>query len=102
MPRFLFPFLSHQNFWTEIGKETATAEAEALQLRQRVALAAEIKAVLDSWVRFESQQRTEAQQTMAETIIGRVQTQIDEPKFQKAVLDQAILQVESLVKAKAL
>lgn len=39
---------------------------------------------------------------MAETIIGRVQTQIDEPKFQKAVLDQAILQVESLVKAKAL
>ena len=38
-----------------LSKETAKLESDAFVLRQRVALASELKTVLDSWVRFEQQ-----------------------------------------------
>ncbi|ODV79838.1 ATP synthase subunit 4 mitochondrial precursor, partial [Suhomyces tanzawaensis NRRL Y-17324] len=40
-----------------VSKETAQLEAESFELKQKIAVATEAKATLDSWVRFEQAQR---------------------------------------------
>jgi len=62
--------------------------------RQRVALAAEVKTVLDSWVRFEQQEKENEQAQLVKTIVDNVRKNISEEKTQKDVLVWAVSEVE--------
>ncbi|KAI9510556.1 ATP synthase [Russula earlei] len=86
----------------DISKETARLEADAFVQRQRVALAAEVKAVLDSWVRFEQQEKENEQARLAKAIVDNVLKTISEEKSQKEVLAWAVSEVDQLVKNKAI
>ncbi|TDL26642.1 ATP synthase [Rickenella mellea] len=85
-----------------ISKETAQLESEVFVQRQKAALAGELKAVLDSWVRFEQQQKEDEQQQLARAVIDKVMKSIGDEKTQKDVLMNAIAEVEQLVKSKAI
>ncbi|KAK0549979.1 atp4 subunit B of the stator stalk of mitochondrial F1F0 ATP synthase [Tilletia horrida] len=85
-----------------LAKETAKVEQEVFELQQRTKLASELKAVLDSWVRFEGQQREEEQRALAEAIVKKVSASLKDEKLQKQILEGAIANVEQLVKAKTI
>lgn len=82
----------------QVSKETAELEARAFELEQKVNFSNQAKAVLDSWVRHESSVRQRQQQQLAETLMQNIQQQVRDPSFQKQALQQAIQDVERLVK----
>ncbi|KAK3939131.1 ATP synthase subunit 4, mitochondrial [Diplogelasinospora grovesii] len=81
----------------EVSKETAKLEAEAYELEQRTALAAEAKTVLDSWVRYESQVKQRQQKELAQSIIAKVQKELENPKVLQQILQQSVADVERIV-----
>ena len=83
-----------------LSKDTANTESKVFELTQQNAVNAEVKSVLDSWVRFESQQRESEQAQLTETVINNVTKQINDDKFQKDTLAQAVADIEQLVKDK--
>ncbi|KAF9224133.1 ATP4, subunit B of the stator stalk of mitochondrial F1F0 ATP synthase [Gyrodon lividus] len=85
-----------------LSKETAQLEADAFVQRQKVALASELKAVLDSWVRYEQQQKESEQVELAKSVVAKVMAGLHDEKTQKDILTSAIAEVEQLVKAKAI
>ncbi|CCC06220.1 hypothetical protein SMACR_00437 [Sordaria macrospora] len=80
-----------------VSKETAKLEAEAYELEQRTALAAEAKTVLDSWVRYEGQVKQRQQKELAQSVIAKVQKELENPKVLKQILDQSVADVEKIV-----
>ncbi|KAJ9156859.1 ATP synthase subunit 4 [Coniochaeta hoffmannii] len=84
-----------------VSKETAKLEAEAYELEQRTALAAEAKAVLDSWVRYEGQVKQRQQKELAESVIAKVQKELENPKVLQQILQQSVADVERIVSSKA-
>ncbi|KAL5001659.1 hypothetical protein BDV10DRAFT_159460 [Aspergillus recurvatus] len=85
----------------EVSKETAKLEAQAYELEQRTALAAEAKQVLDSWVRYEGQVKQRQQRELAETIIGKIQKELQNPKTLQQILNQSVADVERIMSSKA-
>ena len=85
-----------------LSKETAKLEHEAFTQRQKVALASEVKSVLDSWVRYEQQEKESEQADLAKAVIERVTKSLTEAKNQQEILNSAIAEVEQLVKSKAI
>ena len=83
-----------------VAKETVQAEKDAFELKQRTELASEVKSVLDSWVRFEAQQREAEQNQLTETVIANVTAALKGDKAQKQIIDGAVAEIEQLVKAK--
>lgn len=81
-------------------QETAELEAQAFQLEQKTALAAEAKSVLDSWVRYEGQQKARQQKELADSVIAKVEKDLENPKVLKQILDQAVADVERIVAQK--
>jgi F-type H+-transporting ATPase subunit b len=75
-------------------KETAQLEAQAYELEQRTALAAEAKSVLDSWVRYESQVKQRQQRELAESVISKIQKELENPKVLQQILQQSVADVE--------
>lgn len=65
------------------------------ELEQKTALAAEAKSVLDSWVRYEGQIKNKQQKELAESIIGKIQKELENPKTLQQILQQSIADVES-------
>ncbi|RYP90348.1 hypothetical protein DL770_003495 [Monosporascus sp. CRB-9-2] len=84
-----------------VSKETAELEAKAYELEQTTALAAEAKAVLDSWVRYESQVKQRQQKELAEAVIAKVKKELESPKALQQILQQSIADVERIVSSKA-
>ncbi|KAJ3288970.1 atp4 subunit B of the stator stalk of mitochondrial F1F0 ATP synthase [Rhizoclosmatium sp. JEL0117] len=84
----------------EISKDIAKLEAEAYELKQRVAYTNEVKSVLDSWVRHEAGVREAEQKLMAETIINKIRAELSDPRMQSSILTQTIADVEAITKAK--
>ncbi|KAI9374378.1 hypothetical protein BJX61DRAFT_540826 [Aspergillus egyptiacus] len=84
-----------------VSKETAQLEAEAYQLEQRTALAAEAKQVLDSWVRYEGQVKQRQQRELADTIISKIQKELESPKVLQQILQQSVADVERIMSTKA-
>lgn len=84
---FSLPFSTH-------FQETAQLESEAFVQRQKVALASEVKTVLDSWVRFEQQQKENEQAQLVKTVVDNVLKNLNEEKTQKEVLAWAVSEVE--------
>ncbi|KAK4142621.1 uncharacterized protein C8A04DRAFT_38153 [Dichotomopilus funicola] len=85
----------------EVSKETAKLEAEAYELEQRTALAAEAKSVLDSWVRYESQVKQRQQKELAESVIAKVKAELENPKVLQQILQQSVADVERIVSTKS-
>ncbi|KAL1916496.1 uncharacterized protein VTP21DRAFT_5687 [Calcarisporiella thermophila] len=84
-----------------ISKETAQMEAEIFELKQRVAMAQEVKSVLDSWVRYESSVREREQKNLAKSVIEKVMAELQNPKLQDQILAQSIQDVERIVSSKS-
>ncbi|KAK6199712.1 hypothetical protein LQW54_009966 [Pestalotiopsis sp. IQ-011] len=84
-----------------VSKETAQLEAKAYELEQSTAIAAEAKTVLDSWVRYEGQVKQRQQKELAESIIGKVTKELENPKVLQQILQQSIADVERIVSSKA-
>ncbi|KAJ3061467.1 atp4 subunit B of the stator stalk of mitochondrial F1F0 ATP synthase, partial [Rhizoclosmatium hyalinum] len=80
--------------------DIAKLEAEAYELKQRVAYTNEVKSVLDSWVRHEAGVREAEQKLMAETIINKIRAELSDPRMQSSILTQTIADVEAITKAK--
>jgi hypothetical protein len=76
-------------------QETAQLEAKAYELEQSTALAAEAKAVLDSWVRYEGQVKIRQQKELSESIIAKIQKELKDPKVLQQILQQSVADVES-------
>ncbi|KAJ3104602.1 atp4 subunit B of the stator stalk of mitochondrial F1F0 ATP synthase [Phlyctochytrium bullatum] len=83
----------------ETSREIAKLEAEAYELKQKVAFTTEVKGILDSWVRHEANVRENEQKQMAETIIAKIRADLTDPKLQTAILQQTIADVEKITKA---
>ena len=77
-----------------LAKETAQSEKEVFELSQRTKIASEVKSVLDSWTRYEAQEREEEQKMLTEAVVRKVQDALKDDKLQKQILDNAIAEVE--------
>jgi len=84
-----------------VSKETAQLEAQAYELEQKTTLAHEAKAVLESWVRYEGQVKARQQKELAESIIAKVEKELENPKFLDQILKQSVADVERLVAQKS-
>ena len=85
---------------TNVEKETAKLEAEAFELEQKTALAAEAKSVLDSWVRYEGQVKAKQQRDLADSVIAKIQKELENPKVLQQILQQSVADVEKIVAQK--
>ncbi|KAE9984317.1 atp3 gamma subunit of the F1 sector of mitochondrial F1F0 ATP synthase [Venturia inaequalis] len=85
----------------EVSKETARLEAQAYELEQKTAIAAEAKTALDSWVRYEQSVKQRQQKELAESIIAKIETELNDPKVLKQILDQSVKDVERILSQKA-
>merc|ERR1712225_180590 len=85
----------------EVSKETAQLEAKAYELEQTTALAAEAKAVLDSWVRYEGQVKIRQQKELLESVIAKIQKELENPKVLQQILQQSVADVEKIISSKA-
>lgn len=79
-------------------QETARLEAQAYELEQKTQVAAEAKTVLDSWVRYEGQVKQRQQRELAESIIAKIEKELENPKTLKQILDQSVADVERKLK----
>jgi F-type H+-transporting ATPase subunit b len=75
-------------------QETAQLEADTFVQKQKVALASDVKAVLDSWVRFEQQQKESEQAELAKAVIENVLSSLKDEKTQREILMAAVSEVE--------
>ena len=62
--------------------------------RQKVAVTAEVKSVLDSWVRYEQQMKESEQAELSKSVITKVLASIKDEKTQKDILLNAVAEVE--------
>jgi F-type H+-transporting ATPase subunit b len=79
----------------ELSRETAQLESQAFELKQQVAVAVEVKSTLDSWVRHETSLREREQKQLAAFLIEKINKQLEDPKIQQQILDQAVVDVQS-------
>ncbi|KAG0170667.1 atp4 subunit B of the stator stalk of mitochondrial F1F0 ATP synthase [Apophysomyces sp. BC1015] len=79
----------------ELSRETAKLEAEAFALKQQVAVAQDVKGTLDSWVRHEANVREREQKQLAAFLIEKIHKDLQDPKIQQQILEQAVLDVQS-------
>lgn len=63
-------------------------------MEQKTALSAESKAVLDSWVRYEGQVKVRQQQELAQSIIAKIEKELENPKVLDQILKQSVADVE--------
>ena len=77
-----------------LSKETAQLESEIFVQRQKVALASEVKAVLDSWVRFEQQAKESEQADLVKSVVDSVLKGLSNEKTQKDILASAVAEIE--------
>ncbi|KAK8861770.1 hypothetical protein IAR55_002593 [Kwoniella newhampshirensis] len=85
-----------------VAKETNTLEHENFVLSQENAVKAELKSVLDSWVRYEQQQREAEQVALVKSVQANIESELAKPAFKKQLLEEALSQVEQLAKSKAI
>ncbi|KAF9365559.1 atp4 subunit B of the stator stalk of mitochondrial F1F0 ATP synthase [Mortierella sp. NVP85] len=81
-----------------LSKETAQLEAEAFELKQKTALTAEVKAVLDSWVRYEASVREREQSKLAAYMIEKIKADLQDAALQSQILEESINEVERITK----
>ena len=65
-------------------------------MEQKTALSAESKSVLDSWVRYEGQVKVRQQQELAQSIIAKIEKELENPKTLDQILKQSVADVERM------
>lgn len=85
-----------------LSKETAQLEHDAFVQQQKVQLSHEVKAVLDSWVRYEQQAKENEQAELAKAVIDNVLKSIRDEKTQRDILAGAVAEVERKLLASAI
>jgi F-type H+-transporting ATPase subunit b len=85
-----------------LSKETARLESENYVQQQKIAVAAELKSVLDSWVRYEQQVKEREQADLTKSVIDKVIASLKDEKVQKDILANAVTEIDQLVKANAI
>ena len=75
-------------------QETAKLESETFVQQQKVAVASEIKSVLDSWVRYEQQVKESEQAELTKAVIDKVLANLKEQATQKELLTSAVAEIE--------
>ncbi|KAF8806803.1 hypothetical protein BYT27DRAFT_7233610 [Phlegmacium glaucopus] len=85
-----------------LSKETAKLESENFVQQQKIAVAGELKSVLDSWVRYEQQVKESEQADLTKSVIEKVVASLKDDKTQRDILASAVAEIEQLVKAKAI
>jgi F-type H+-transporting ATPase subunit b len=53
--------------------------------------------VLDSWVRYEGQVKAKQQKELADTIIAKINKELENPKVLQQILQQSVTDVESML-----
>ncbi|KAL1922368.1 uncharacterized protein VTP21DRAFT_9907 [Calcarisporiella thermophila] len=81
----------------DMSKDTAQMEAEIFELKQRVAMALEVKSVLDSWVRYEASVREREQKALAAEVITKVMDELQDPKLQEQILSESLADVDRIL-----
>ncbi|KAJ2056305.1 atp4 subunit B of the stator stalk of mitochondrial F1F0 ATP synthase [Coemansia sp. S146] len=82
-----------------MSKQIAEMNAQAFEIQQKVALNAEIKSVLDSWVRYESAVRENEQKALADKVMGSVRNQLSSPKTQEDIIAQCLRDIQVIAKS---
>ncbi|KAF9068436.1 hypothetical protein BDP27DRAFT_1327346 [Rhodocollybia butyracea] len=85
-----------------LSKETAQLESASFVQKQKVVMASELKSVLDSWVRYEQQQKESEQAELTKAVIDKVLANLQDEKTQRDLLLSAVAEVEQMVKSKAI
>ena len=75
-------------------QEIAELEHKNFALEQENAVKSELKQVLDSWVRYEQQQRESEQLDLVKTVKAGVEAELAKPAFRKQLLEEALAHVE--------
>ena len=78
----------------KVARETNAIEHENFVMAQEQAIKTEVKAVLDSWVRYEQQQREAEQQQLVQTVQANIEAELAKPAFKKQLLEEALAKVE--------
>lgn len=81
-----------------VAKETNQLEHANFLLEQEAAVKNELKSVLDSWVRYEQQQREAEQNALVKTVSEAINAELAKPAFKKQLLDEAIANVEAIAR----
>ncbi|KAL1411872.1 atp4 subunit B of the stator stalk of mitochondrial F1F0 ATP synthase [Vanrija albida] len=84
----------------KVAKETNELEHSNFLLAQEAAVKHELKAVLDSWVRYEQQQREAEQTALVKSVTASIAAELEKPAFKKQLLEEALAQVEQIAKSK--
>ncbi|KAL2912380.1 atp4 subunit B of the stator stalk of mitochondrial F1F0 ATP synthase [Polyrhizophydium stewartii] len=84
----------------DISKDIAKLEAEAYELKQKVAFNTEVKSVLDSWVRHEANVREQEQKRLVAHVIEKIKADLSDPKLQQNILNQTLADVEKIAVAR--
>jgi F-type H+-transporting ATPase subunit b len=69
-------------------------ESQAFVQKQKTAIAAEIKGVLDSWVRYEQQMKESEQAELTKSVIDKVLATMKDEKTQREILLGAVAEIE--------
>ncbi|ORY24456.1 ATP synthase [Naematelia encephala] len=85
-----------------VAKDITAVEHENFVLSQEQAIKAELKSVLDSWVRYEQQQREAEQLALVQSVQQAIEAELAKPAFKRQLLEEALTQVEQLSKSKAI
>ena len=93
-PRY-FNIIDNSWIFAHCWQETAQLEAKAYELQQKTTVASRAKAVLDSWVRYEAQVKNRQQKELAETVINKIDKELENPRVLKQILDQSVAEIES-------
>jgi F-type H+-transporting ATPase subunit b len=56
--------------------------------------------VLDSWVRYEGQVKQRQQRELAESVIAKINKELENPKVLQQILNQSIADIERIVQQK--
>lgn len=81
-----------------VAKETNQLEHSNFLLQQEAAVKNELKSVLDSWVRYEQQQREQEQLALVKSVSQAIEAELAKPAFKKQLLDEAIANVEAIAR----
>ena len=87
-------FLSLTHIPTQSQQETARLESENFVQQQKIAVAAELKSVLDSWVRYEQQEKEREQADLTKSVIDKVIASLKDEKVQRDILVNAVTEIE--------
>jgi hypothetical protein len=78
-------------------QETARLESETFVQQQKVAMSSELKAVLDSWVRYEQQVKEGEQADLVKAVMDKVNAGLKDERTQKEILAAAVAEIECKV-----